>query len=49
MYNFYSDIYNYQLNNIIYKHKDNDNYYGGDNFDQYDNTDDDCAAEYSSD
>lgn len=48
MYNFYSDIYNYQLNNIIYDNKrDNDNFYGGDSFD--DSTDrgepDDCCCD----
>ena len=47
MYNFYSDIYNYQLNNIIYDNKrDND---GCD--DDNSRTDDaeDCLGEYSSD
>jgi hypothetical protein len=46
------DYYQYSdnfFNEHIYDKHDNDNYYGGDNFDQYDNTDDDCAAEYSSD
>ena len=37
MYNYYHDIYWYDLNNIIYDNKqrdnDNDNFYGGDNFD----------------
>lgn len=41
-YNFYNDIYNYQLNNIIYDNKhDNDNFYGGDEFEDRDNNSDD--------
>lgn len=49
MYNYYHDIYWYDLNNIIYdnKHRDNDNFYGGDNFD--DSADrgepDDCCCD----
>lgn len=53
MYNFYNDIYNYQLNNIIYDHKhdndgcDDDNFYGGDNFEDRadDNDPDDCCCD----
>ncbi len=46
MYNFYNDIYNYQLNNIIYDHNKRDND-GID--DDRGSSDDDCAGEYSSD
>lgn len=49
MYNYYHDIYWYDLNNIVYdnKYRDNDNFYGGDNFD--DSADrgepDDCCCD----
>lgn len=48
MYNYYHDIYWYDLNNIIYDNKrDNDNFYGGDNFDDSDDRGepDDCCCD----
>ena len=48
MYNFYHDVYYHDINNIIYDHRhDNDNFYGGDSFD--DSADrgepDDCCCD----
>lgn len=46
MYNFYNGIYNYQPNNIIYDNRcDND----GCDDDNYRDSNDECAGEYSSD
>ena len=46
----YDDIYRYELNNHIYDHnksRDNDNYYGGDNFDDSADSSepDDCCTD----